>query len=450
MNARLILGHPALRTAPAWCLMNGVFVLLGTAITDAMSSRSPDAFIVVTWSALPIFFLSLPARTRAGEHELALPLTGRTLWLRHVIAVAITVLAMVATAWLLLPLVTYRWQPAPEGLGMVALRLVAGGLLATAVIEAAGVRMALVPFRGGHLAWRFVVALALGQTLPWVAGGPVEGAVAPLLIAAGLVAWSAGRVPASLDPADAHPRGRVRRGRDERRGRTHATRGLLLKLLFGYAPRWSQVFLLAMMAVLGWGAAGGLEDLFRASSWLYAYLSAQFFFAIVPSILRPLRFVDPLPVARVRLLAAMLAPLALAFLAGVGVGLVTSGVPAHHVLTITAGVVVASLLVLALYLRTFRAGVPDWVRHTTYWLPSVVFLALPVASLLLLRRGAFSREDALIAQLAGSPSGRLLVAAGLGAAMLASWRLASSQFGRMEIPLQPDRYELGSPIREDV
>ncbi len=460
MNARLLFGHPALRTAPAWCLMNGTFVLLGVALTDAMASRSPDAFIVVTWSALPIFFLTTQARARAGELDLALPLTGRTLWLRHVAAVAGTVLAMVATAWLLLPAVSYRGQSGPDGLHLAGLRLAAGGLLATALIEAVDVRRALVPLRSGPALWRFLVAFVLGQIVPWVARDAVSGVLVPLLLAAGVVFWSARRVPASLDTAALDERRAARAGRGSREaqasreGRVPGARVLLLKLLFGYAPRWGQAFWPAMMAILGWGAAGGLEFLFRSSSWFYTYIAAQSLFAVIPSIMRPLRFVDPLPVPRARLLAAMLAPLALAFLAGVAVALVTSDAPLARVLPVTAGVVVAWLLAVALYLRAYRAGVPGWARHTVYWVPSVVFLALPIAALLFRAGGvAFSREDALMAQVArltGSPAGALLAAVMLAAALAAAWRLAVVQFARMEIPLQPDRYELGSPIREDA
>jgi hypothetical protein len=106
------------------------------------------------------------------------------------------------------------------------------------------------------------------------------------------------------------------------------------------------------------------------------------------------------------------------------------------------------MLLVALLLRAYRAGVREWVRQSIVWGALGILLAIWLVETLGLMTGL--TEPWLIRALVEIPTFRLgasaagTIAAPLLAALgfLGAYRLAGGQFARMEIPARPSKYTL--------
>ncbi len=473
MNLRLVRNDAAFRASPAWALLAGLNagVVSGLIVMAALGrAASPPVGVIALaiWLSVGVYLVAGPVTTRATEHELALPLSGRRLWLHHALAVLVGCLLIVAVGAILLGLlaaVAALRGPARLSVAAPTALAAAASLLAVALIEAAARGEAELAGRWQHRAWRVAVVLAIAVAVVSAGRAPWVAALGLLALAALCGAFALRGVPPALELVPratvAAPRRDARAGRDASSDRTAThQRARLAPLLFRWLPHFSRYGWLVFAALLGFlfaGGAGALsEDPDLAGMRLfYLYLVAYMLMSTNGPLLRPLRFVDPLPLPRGRVFARLFAPPLVGIAAGMAAGSAVQTVPFGVLALELALVVTLWLLALAALLTAYRPGVPGAVRQALYWGPLALFLIIPMRSLILgvsRRTRPFALEARLevsAAELMKSPAGAL--ALGLGAAALvafAAW-LALRQFRRMEIPVRSVRYELVEWACED-
>jgi hypothetical protein len=473
MNLRLVRNDAAFRASPAWALLAGlnagvVSGLLVTAALGRAASPSAGTIALAIWLSVGVFLVAGPVTTRATEHELALPVSGRRLWLHHALAVLVGCLLIVGVGAALLGLlaaVAALRGPARLPVAAPAALAAAASLLAVVLIEAAARGEAELAGRWRHRAWRVAVVLAIAAAVVLAGGAPWAAALALLALAAIGGAVVLRGVPPALALVPRAPVAAPRR--DARRGMDAAADGTALRrraplapLLFRWLPPFSRYGWLVFAALLGFLLAGGAgalsEDPDLAGMRLfYLYLVAYMLMSINGPLLRPLRFADPLPLPRRQVFARLFAPPLAGIAAGIAAGSVVQTVSFGVLALELALVVTLWLLALAALLTAYRPGVPGAVRQTLYWGPLALALIVPLRSLVLgmsRRTRPFAVEaglEAAAAALMETPAGAL--ALGLGAAALvafAGW-LALRQFRRMEIPARAVRYELVEWATED-
>jgi len=112
------------------------------------------------------------------------------------------------------------------------------------------------------------------------------------------------------------------------------------------------------------------------------------------------------------------------------------------------------LLVSALF-RAYRASIPTWVCHAIYWGGlAILILPLPVMAVAMIggvARPSFPRALVEIPtwELGTSPAGIAAAWVGCGLILIAAYRLAETQFRRMEIPSKPLKYSLLERMKEE-
>ena len=473
MNLRLVRSDPAFRASPAWALLAGLNAgvasgLLVTAALGRAASPSAATIALAIWLSVGVYLVAGPVTTRATEHELALPISGRRLWLQHALAVLVGCLLIVAVSAALLGLlsaVAALRGPARLPVAAPAALAAAASLLAVALIEAAARGEAALARRWQHRAWRVAVVLAIAAAVALAGRAPWATALALLVTAALCGALALRGVPPALElvprATDPAPRPDARTGMDASADRTAARqRARLAPLLFRWLPhfsRWGWLVFAGFLGFLMAGGAGALsEDPDLAGMRLfYVYLVAYMLISTNGPLLRPLRFADPLPLPRGRVFARLFAPPLAGIVAGVVAGSAVQTVPLGVLALELALVVTFWLLALAALLTAYRPGVPGAVRQALYWGPLALVLVVPLRSLLLgmsRRTRPFALEAGLevsAAELMRTPVGALALGLG-GAALvaLAAW-LALRQFLRMEIPVRSVRYELVEWATED-
>ncbi len=111
-------------------------------------------------------------------------------------------------------------------------------------------------------------------------------------------------------------------------------------------------------------------------------------------------------------------------------------------------VAVPWLLLVAALLRGYRAAVPEWVRQAVYWGTLAGFLALQL-SLAAAMMTRFVRPwvaeavlDIAARRLGETPGAAVAAWVVCAVVLLAAYRVAESQFLKMEIPTRPSRYTL--------
>jgi len=473
MNLRLVRNDAAFRASPAWALLAGlnagvVSGLLVMAALGRAASPSVGTIALAIWLSVGVYLVAGPVTTRATEHELALPISGRGLWLHHALAVLVGCLLIVAVGAVLLGLlaaVAALRGPARLSVAAPTALAAAASLLAVVLIEAAARGEAARAGRWRHRAWRVAVVLAIAAAVVLAGRAPWAAALGLLVLAAIGGALALRGVPPALAlvphaPVPA-PRPDARRGMDASADRTATRqRARLAPLLFRWLPPFSRYGWLVFAVLLGSLAAGGQAALsddpdLGGMRLFYLYLVSYMLISTNGPLLRPLRFVDPLPLPRRRVLAALFLPPVVGIAAGALVGAAFSTLPFGVLMLELALVVTLWLLALAALLAAYRPGVPDWVRHALYWGPLALLLAIPLRSLIL----AMSRRTRPFATEAGLEAGAAeLMKSAVGALALwacaaalvafAAW-LALRAFRRMEIPARSVRYELVEWATED-
>ncbi|MBP7147515.1 MAG: hypothetical protein KBD01_08215 [Acidobacteria bacterium] len=470
MIVPLVLRNPAFRGAPVWGLLAGlnsgvICGLLTMAALRLHAAPSPAMLALAVWASVAAYLVLGAVTTRATEHELALPVSGRQLWIAHCAAEVSGCLAIVALSAFLIGLlarvVTVLGGAQADIPGVTAL-LVAASLVAVLAIEATG-RGAAHASGWSFLVWRMVVIAFMALLLIVASRRPWLSSLALLLVAAAGGAFVAHCVPPALDLVPRKP-GRAATPTPAATARPALPAGearpRLAPLFFRWVPPFARYGWLVFAALLGFILAGGAgimssDEHAAAMRLFYFYLVAYLLVSANGPLLRPLRFADPLPVGRGRILAGLFGPPLCAVVAGALLGSLSSEIPFALTALEVALAVVIWLTSLALLLSAYRPAVPDWVRQMLYWGPLAILLIVPLRSLfsgIARRTTPFAAEtgsESAVLDLVQQPAGALALVAGAGALVaLAAW-LALRQFRRMEIPVRAVRYEIVEWACED-
>ncbi len=453
-----------LRRLPLWisaCV--GVALLLSAWFAYRAYGGDPasgsSTLTLVLWCAVAPFLAFGQAGGRCSRFDLALPLSARRLWLAHVAAVLLAaglILAVAAALVVAISGLSGRLQglpPPPLDVLRLTVHLGAGLALALAVLESQKPTLVKIPPSRGRV---LLTVASLGGILGslWLLSAlPLPWTLVPLglAVALGLRTYRSlpaafALVPRAADPdrpparrsaesdwAAATPRSRWRRDLD------------LVRWVAGGPIAWlayPAVFFAGMLVADLLRTLTGETDLTVHNLLLAVYVLLAF------SGLMTVRLphFDPLPVSRRLLYAALVLPSLAAFVLGYGAGRITAVVlepprdagPAFPVFL--ALVAPPWLLLFSIVLRTYRAGVRDWVRLTVFWgLLSLVFavmvlqIALAVTDVL---EPSVTRRflEIAIRHLGESWPGTLAAWLGSALALLGGYRLAEAAFCRVELP----------------
>ena len=114
------------------------------------------------------------------------------------------------------------------------------------------------------------------------------------------------------------------------------------------------------------------------------------------------------------------------------------------------------LLLIALLLRAYRAGIREWARQTIVWGSLAVLLGFVLATSIanifdILQPWAIrAMVEIPVMRLGQTAAGTLAVWIVTGLLLVGAYRIVQSQFLRMEIPIKPSRYTLIAWARTDV
>ena len=97
----LLRQNPALRSLPRWLGVSGLTaaVLMNVLLLEAMMDKriaSQMLVVGVVWLAVTIYLVFGEVRTRCTPFNMALPIPTRKLWLSHLVAVALSGVAILA------------------------------------------------------------------------------------------------------------------------------------------------------------------------------------------------------------------------------------------------------------------------------------------------------------------------------------------------------------------
>jgi hypothetical protein len=127
--------------------------------------------------------------------------------------------------------------------------------------------------------------------------------------------------------------------------------------------------------------------------------------------------------------------------------------PAFPLLMVLTGV--PWLLLVALFLRTYRAGVAGWVRQAAMWGPLILLLALMVVPMVAALKGwvrpwvVRGLVEILTLDLGQTVVGTLAAWGSSALLLLAAYWLAQAGFLRIEVPAQPTKFTLIEWMREE-
>ncbi len=336
MNAVPLRWNPLLRDlakpmVSSLITANLVFGILGARRSISEFDAQPWIVLIV-WLTPALFVMWTGLRGRDLKWETALPLAPQALWRVHLSALAVAAflvwLASTASIWLMFGLVRWAGDTWLHDPVEVLVACLAGGVaLAPLAAWFHGRRPELRVWNGpGWLdAVVAVVAALLGLA---VVDRPLWGITAIVLGTAGLVRGGLVRVPGAWTI----PMGKG----------TEACSG---EAFGGTAARWSWsldarlywmilravprgvltgLSVLPMAAAFGFLMSGAMERILPGSELrlLFAPITAYLMLAGSAFPMAGIRALDALPVARTRVLTLVLAPVALLYLLGYGVGTV--------------------------------------------------------------------------------------------------------------------------------
>jgi hypothetical protein len=332
----------ALRSFPIWGIAAGVntSVLLGVLAWRAAvrqgGSISTTSLILACWLGVGLYLAFGHVRTRCSGFDLSLPIPTRKLWLAHLLAiliagglvVAISVGAITAHLSLLGDRIIFEHSPA-----VVAALLGAGLVLAALLLQLPRRNLSQIPVSRAYVLWAGLVLAGV----PFVLIGAVglagsAGAALVLLVAAVVGAWLYVSVPPAyaLVPFEPQPadRGvapdRIDAMNDGRRARLSLPLTILRSLTAGIKEVLAAPFVVLFGMILG-GALDsfGSGDL-RELRYLYIPMATYMLIAFVGPRLASLRHLDPLPISRQLMSAALLLPYLLMFCVGYGAGAIVA------------------------------------------------------------------------------------------------------------------------------
>jgi len=327
----------ALRGWPVWVLLIAVNagVAAGLLMSLAAGSRAPvpaSWLVLSLWAGVAIYLAFGCVRARCRPMQLALPLSARRLWIIHALAVTLAGSVMAATAVAMMVFQARLLGGAvPPGLGYATMlpHLVAGVALAVVLLQAPSPRLARIPATLGYALWVLVVLGGIFGLLLLVTPLGPAGALVPLLLAVAVGLGVLRSLPAgfTLVPLEAQP------GRE----RAPAASAQVGPAGEGAPSRWivpASVWRGVSAGGLDWtgfplvllfaGVLGGVLSLFGEDlvelRYVYIPLMSFMLFTAMGPRLGRLHHLDPLPISRRVLFAALVAPYFLTFSVGYGLG----------------------------------------------------------------------------------------------------------------------------------
>jgi hypothetical protein len=351
-----VTGSYALKFGAIIALNAGVMAGLAITLPAASSSFKLGrlgslAFLAIfTWACLSIFLTFGKAWERCRPFDMALPISGRKLWLSHILALVLSGLTFLALAWgvleaLFRALGKTPLNPAQLRQALADLVIPVSVTLILVVVLLQSIRPSLYRVRLGHyylICWIGIASAGLGLILA-LAVLPPLAALAPLVIAVWLGYRTYRSVPAAftLIPLEAYGGeaaassvqvGAVSsqiRARAWDQAGPGATRGagfgwFLFRLLYlkPALNTFAALFLFPIIILWGFFLSGFLSawrDI-ELPQFSNVILSGYLLLSFLPTQTKRLPLIDALPVSRRLLFAFLTFPSLLALSIGCGAG----------------------------------------------------------------------------------------------------------------------------------
>jgi hypothetical protein len=341
----LIRENPALRSLPRWliiCTVSAIFILNVIAFMVAKGAILDHVVLtVLTWLALSMYLVLGEVGTRCTPFDMALPIPSRRLWVSHVIAVTsaaitlfVVLVGLIFGAGFLLARAKGTWSLPVDTLGVAAFRIIAGLILAVAVLQAPKPALQRIPRSRGNRLRSVIVVLGTLLLIMVLDRLPAAAVVIPLVLAAVLATRTYRAVPEAFalttEDGAAVPLGGYReddwiggagRVSDPPAGLRslwltfRTIHRLLSKKRAGY---WVGLPFVALFGAL----LSGIDETYHSDSFRFAYvpMGAYVLLAFTGLLVNKVHLLDGWPLSPRRLFAIMIAPSMLFLLLGYGAG----------------------------------------------------------------------------------------------------------------------------------
>jgi hypothetical protein len=334
-----------MRVLPLWIALSALSAsaLMGFFRMCSLKSGDPISYwnaLLACWCGIAVYLGFGKLRVRCSAFDMTLPVPARRQWLTHVLAVMLAggLIAAVSLAVVFLHmLLPSRGVPVVIGFPILAVMLAGGLMLAVLLLQAPKPTLASIPLTRGYALWAVCVLAGIAVLLALAGHVALFGAAALLLTAAALGWWLYRSVPAAfalapLEPDAAAPADAIDFGDDGER----SSLVLPLVLIRGLTAGLKEIAFLPFIILSGFILGGGLEILtddpfVRNVRFMLIPMVAYMLFAFMGPKLGSLHQLDPLPVSRRLLFAALILPYMLMLCASYGAGVVASLGPLSRV-----------------------------------------------------------------------------------------------------------------------
>lgn len=331
----------ALRWMPLWLTitMLNSSVLLGLILwrrAAGLRDLQPPAswLLIILWLAIAFYIVFGHVRTRCQRFEMTLPIRAELLWRRHLMAVFVAGgLVLAGSLGVLVLHATLMNRVDGQNLLVIPYSALIGPLLAGLLLAAAlvtSVQPGLQKLRGRTTYWTLIIGALVGipLLLLLLIRWPMVSTALCLSLAM-VVSWNTRRsLPAAfrLVPMALAPATTTYRTTDVP---NHVVRPRhVYQILFGIlhqAPPWKQFtpwMVYGFSALMGFILAGGVDRWMEvpAIRFLYLPFGSYMLFAALGVLTYNLYRLDALPVSRRTILAVLMVPGLIAYLAGYSLG----------------------------------------------------------------------------------------------------------------------------------
>jgi hypothetical protein len=329
-----ILRDPAMRALPLWIAMAALCTsaLAGFIRLGAVKSGSPMSYwslLLACWCGIAVYLGCGKLRVRCSSFDMTLPVPARRQWISHLLAVLLAgglISAASLTVVFLHLLLPSRGVPVEINFPVLATILAAGLILAVLLLQAPRPALACIPITRGYVLWVIAVLAGVAVLLALAGSAAPFGAIGLLLAAAVLGWWLYRRVPPSFVLAPREPDASAPAVGDYS---GHSFPALPIVLLRGTTAGVKEIFFLPFTLLCGFILGGGFEIITDEPYWrnirfMWIPMVAYMLFAFMGPKLGSLHHLDPLPVSRRLLFAALVLPYMLMFCISYGAGVAAS------------------------------------------------------------------------------------------------------------------------------
>jgi hypothetical protein len=326
-----------LRSLPMWALGLGLSTstLLGLVFWGATAggrSVSSLTLMSVVWVGVAVYLAASDVRTRCTPFDMTLPVGTRALWFNGLLATVAGGLAIVAVNVGIVTLfVALLTGPTVERYGLLTLLLGSGLVLAALLLRAPRPSLFRVPPDAGQVLWTIVVLAGTLVLMAAALASGVTGSLALVAVTALVAAYTYRRVPSSYVLVPAEPLPDPSRASPSWGVPSFGSRVVLqytvLRSISGGAKELLAVPIIVVFALLLGGALSGFEaGSLRELRFIYLPMTTYMLFAMTGPRLAALQYLDPMPLSRKPLTAALLAPYLVVLCAGYGAGWLVASV----------------------------------------------------------------------------------------------------------------------------